>query len=91
MTDAQIFDAEFRPALTVEYLTADKLIANVTDGGVTLLVTGYYCAHCRDSNDGAPWCDHKDAAFRDTRFPGEYEAYADQRETYADALDVGVQ
>ena len=88
MTNAQTFDAAFKPAFEVEYLTADKLIANVTDNGVTLLVTGYYCAHCRDSADGAAWCEHKQAAFGDSQFPGQYEEYAREKAEMA-AMAVG--
>ena len=88
MTNTQTFDQAFGPELTVEYLTDDKLIANVTDRGVTLLVTAYYCAHCRDSADGAAWCAHKEAAFHNTRFPGDYEEYAQEKAEMA-AMAVG--
>ena len=79
---AQAFDQAFRPELKVEILYPG--IVNVTDDGVTLLVQDYYCAHCRDNgNGGKAWCEHKEAAFGDDG--------RDQYETYAAALDVGVQ
>jgi len=60
-------------------------IANVTDNGVTLLVQDGYCAHCRTNGDGEALCRHKEALF-------EAEGGAqDQYETYADALEVGIQ
>ena len=100
---ASIFDAAFAPSepepMEVEYLDDDRKIANVTDGDVTLLVTGYYCAHCRwGPGRGEVWCRHKERAFGGGAIAGHYREYAremkdaqDQRETYRDALDVGIQ
>ena len=74
MTKPEQFDAAF---MAVEHLVEG--IANVMDNGVTLLVQPGYCAHCRDIEDGVPWCIHKEAAF------GQDDAQ-DQYETYREAL-----
>ena len=83
MTNAQAFDQAFSP---FDIEMRGDWIAIVEDGGERLIVTLYYCSHCRDDGtDGEAWCRHKEAAF------GDGDDAQDQYETCRDALDIGVQ